>query len=147
MLWKEVWKETAKERRWWKAHELFADRRCSQAVLNFLSSTEVGKTVPAVEEDDRSEASEWELRERAERKRKGGRKRRCWEWRRRSIHSSSPPPPSWHWRERIRGCVFFCSFLFSLSGRAGRRHKGSLHCAALRGLRPGNGLYIPLVMI
>jgi len=28
---------------------------------------EVGKTVPAVEEDARSEASEWEIRERAER--------------------------------------------------------------------------------
>ena len=36
-------------------------------MLNFLSSTEVGKTVPAAEEDARSEASEWELRERAER--------------------------------------------------------------------------------
>ena len=66
-LWKEVRKETGKGRRWWKAHKLFADRRCSQAVLNFLSSTEVGKTVPAAEEDARSEASEWELRERAER--------------------------------------------------------------------------------
>ena len=67
MLWKEVWKETGKGRRRWKAHQLFADRRCSQAVLNFLASTEVGKTVLAAEEDARSEASEWELRERAER--------------------------------------------------------------------------------
>jgi len=66
-LWKEVWKETGKGRRWWKAHELFADRRCSRAVLDFLASTEVGKTVPAVEEDTGSEASEWELQERAER--------------------------------------------------------------------------------
>ena len=36
-------------------------------MLNFLASTEVGKTVLAAEEDARSEASEWELRERAER--------------------------------------------------------------------------------
>ena len=68
-LWKEVWKETGKGRGRWKAHELFADPRCSQAVLDFLSSTDVGKTVPAVEVegDAGSEASEWELRERAER--------------------------------------------------------------------------------
>jgi len=66
VLWKEVWKETGRGRGRWKAHELFADPRCSQAVLNFLSSTEVGKTVPAVEEGAESEASEGELRERAE---------------------------------------------------------------------------------
>ena len=65
MLWKEVWKETGKGRRWWKAHELFADQRCSRVVLDFLASTEVGKTVPAVEEDTRSEVSEWEIQERA----------------------------------------------------------------------------------
>jgi len=35
-------------------------------VLNFLTSKEVGKTVPAAEEDTRSEASEWELRVRVE---------------------------------------------------------------------------------
>jgi len=35
-------------------------------VLDFLTSTDVGKIVPAVEEDAGSEASEWELRERAE---------------------------------------------------------------------------------
>jgi len=51
------------------AHELFAEPGASQAVLDFLSSTDVGRTVPAVEEggDAESEASEWELRERAER--------------------------------------------------------------------------------
>jgi len=69
VLWKEVWKETGKGRRWWKAHELFAEPGCSQAVLNFLSSTDVGKIVLAMEavEDTASEASEWELRERMER--------------------------------------------------------------------------------
>ena len=65
-LWKEVWKEMGKARQWWKAHKLFADQRCSWAVLDFLASMEVGKTVPAVEEDTRSEVSEWELQERAE---------------------------------------------------------------------------------
>jgi len=54
--------------RWrWKAHELFAESECSQSLLDFLSSTDVGKTVPATEVDDAvSEASEWELREAAE---------------------------------------------------------------------------------
>jgi len=66
VLWKEVWKETGKGRGRLKAHELFAEPRASQAVLDFLSSTDVGKTVPAVEEGAESEASEWELRERAE---------------------------------------------------------------------------------
>jgi len=64
---KEVWKETGKGRWWWKAHKLFTVRRCSQAVLNFLASPEVGKTVPAADEDARSGALEWELWEGAER--------------------------------------------------------------------------------
>ena len=65
-LWEEVWKETGRGRWRWKAHELFAERGCRQTLLAFLSSTDVGKIVPAVEEadDTGSEASEWELRER-----------------------------------------------------------------------------------
>jgi len=43
-----------------------ADVRCSQAVRDFLSNTEVGRLVPA-EEDTGSEASEREVRERRER--------------------------------------------------------------------------------
>jgi len=64
-----VWKETGRGKRWWKAHELFADRRCGQAVLDFLSSTDVGKIVPTADVEDNagSEASEGELRERGER--------------------------------------------------------------------------------
>jgi len=46
----------------WKIRELLADERCSQAVLDFLSSTDVGRRVPAEEEDTRSEVSEGELR-------------------------------------------------------------------------------------
>jgi len=63
-LWKEVYKETGRGRERWKAHQLFAEVGCSQAVLDFLSSTDVGRIVPAVEVDDaESEALEWELRE------------------------------------------------------------------------------------
>jgi len=68
-LWEEVYKEMGRGRWRWKAHELFAESECSQTVLDFLSSTDIEKTVPAVELDDAgSEASEWELRERRERK-------------------------------------------------------------------------------
>jgi len=43
VLWKEVWKDIGRGRGQWKTHELFADLRCSQAVLKFLSTTDVGK--------------------------------------------------------------------------------------------------------
>jgi len=68
----EVQKETGRWKSRWKIQDLFADPRCSQTVLDFLSSTEVGKIVPAVEEEDDvgSETSEWELRERQEREEK-----------------------------------------------------------------------------
>ena len=62
-------KEIGKGRERWKVHEFFAEVECSQPVLDFLSSTEVGKIVPAEsrDEDAESEASEWELGERTER--------------------------------------------------------------------------------
>jgi len=51
--------------------ELLADERCSQAVLQFLATTDVGRTpdppVAEDEEDAASEASEWEARDQAER--------------------------------------------------------------------------------
>jgi hypothetical protein len=64
-----VSKETGRGKRWWKAHELFADRRCGQAVLDFLSSTDVGKIVPTAEVEDNveSEVSEGERGEKGER--------------------------------------------------------------------------------
>jgi len=62
-----VYKETGRGKRRWKAHELFADQRCAQALLDFLASTDVGKVAPAAEEEAGSEASEGELRERTER--------------------------------------------------------------------------------
>jgi hypothetical protein len=64
-LWVEVWKETGRG----KSRFKIRDGRCSRAVLDFLSSTDVGRMAPgpAAEEDAGSEASEWELRERRER--------------------------------------------------------------------------------
>jgi len=50
--------------------DLFADPRCSQTILDFLASTQVGRRVPTPEEEEedaQNEASEWELREREER--------------------------------------------------------------------------------
>jgi len=69
ILWEEIRKETGRWKSRWKIRDLLADGRCSQAVLDFLSSTDVGKIAPAVEAEDDvgSEASEWELRERRER--------------------------------------------------------------------------------
>jgi len=46
----------------------FADEQCSQTILDSLSTTDMGALAPVpVEEDAKSEASEWELRERRER--------------------------------------------------------------------------------
>jgi len=51
--------------------ELLADQRCSQAVLTFLATTDVGRTsgppVADEKEDAASEASEWEARVQEER--------------------------------------------------------------------------------
>jgi len=64
----EVLKETKRWRSRWTVRDLLADGRCGRAVLDFLSSTDVGRLVPPLEEGDAgSEVSEWELRERRER--------------------------------------------------------------------------------
>ena len=59
---------TTRERQNTSIAELLADRRCSQAVLDFLENTDVARTSgpPVAEEadDEASEASEWEERER-----------------------------------------------------------------------------------
>jgi len=58
-----------------KIRGLFADERCSQAVLDFISTTDVGRLAPEpAKEDAQSKASEWNLRERKE-----GEKERRWE--------------------------------------------------------------------
>ena len=46
VLWKEVRKRTKRGRDRFRIADLFADERCSKAVLRFLDTTEVGKTVP-----------------------------------------------------------------------------------------------------
>jgi len=58
-----VKKETGRWKDRWKIRDLLADGRCSRTVLDFLSSTDVGRRVPAEEEDAVSEVSEAELRE------------------------------------------------------------------------------------
>jgi len=57
-----VRKETGRGKDRWKIRDRLADERCGQAVLDFLSTTGVGRRVPA-EEDAVSEVSEAELRE------------------------------------------------------------------------------------
>jgi hypothetical protein len=66
ILWAEVRKETGRWKDRWKIRDRLADKRCSRAVIDFLSSTDVARGV-LVEEDVGSETSEWELRERRER--------------------------------------------------------------------------------
>ena len=66
-----MWGETGRWKSRWKIQDLLADGRCSQAVLGFLSATDVGRRAPA-EEDAESEASEWELRECGSGKKRGG---------------------------------------------------------------------------
>jgi len=68
-LWAEVLKETRRRKSRWTVRDLLADERCGQAVLDFLSSTDVGRLVPPLKEGDDAGngVSEWELRERRER--------------------------------------------------------------------------------
>ena len=58
-----MFKETKRWKSRWNVRDLLADERCSQAVLDIITSTDVGRRVPA-EEDAVSEVSEAELRER-----------------------------------------------------------------------------------
>jgi len=57
ILWAEVLRKTGRGKTRWKIRDLLADERCSQVVLDFLSTTDVGRLAP-VEEDAGSEASE-----------------------------------------------------------------------------------------
>jgi len=64
ILWAEMKKETGRWKDRWKVRDLLADVRCSRAVLDFLSSTDVGRRAPAETEDDAVGAvSELEVRE------------------------------------------------------------------------------------
>ena len=55
------WGGAGRKKSRWKIRDLLADGRCSQAVLDFLSTTDVGRLVPP-EEDAGREVSEWERR-------------------------------------------------------------------------------------
>jgi len=45
-LWVEVLKESGRGKHWWKIRDLLADGRCSWAVLDFLSTVNVGGLAP-----------------------------------------------------------------------------------------------------
>jgi len=60
-LWAEVKRETGKWKDRWKIRDLLADERCSWVVLDFLSTTDVGRRVPTEEEDSVSAVSELEV--------------------------------------------------------------------------------------
>jgi len=99
---------------WFAIPVLLADDRWSHAVLDFLSTTDVGGRVPApAEEHAQNEASEWEHRERREKEEEG----------RREVEELGaeeeerpllPPkrPPSWPVRKRSRESLgrLFASF-------------------------------------
>ena len=114
-------------------------------MLDFLTSMEVGKTVPVVDEDAGSEASEWELRERTEQE----------EERRAEVLGTGeepplflPTPPFMTSTGGSSGevvfslCHFLCHFpwcavISSGTGPPGGGYKGNLQRAASRGLRRG----------
>jgi len=152
ILWAKARKGSVRGKSQFTIRDLLTDVRCSQAVLDFLSTTDVGRLVPT-EEDARSEASEWELRELRERE--AAREAEAEELGAagelgagRSHHCSCLRLPSWHPQTRTRlrfsFVPFFClslslgffSFVISLVGitsswdRPGQRAKGSLQRAA-----------------
>jgi hypothetical protein len=60
--------DTGRRKDRFKIRDLFVDERCSRAILDFFSTTHVGRLVPTpAGQDAQSEASEHELRERQER--------------------------------------------------------------------------------
>jgi len=60
-LWTAVQEVTRRCKGRFKISELVADERCTRAVLDFLATMDVGRTVPPGEkEEERSEASECE---------------------------------------------------------------------------------------
>jgi hypothetical protein len=123
ILWAEARKETGRRQSWWNIRDLLADERYGQAVLDFLTSTDVGRLVPAVEAGDAgSDVSEWELRELREREDELraeaavlGAEDELGDWE--GLPLSYPRPPSWHRRARSRGWVtlfFGTSFVIFL---------------------------------
>ena len=58
-MWARAKEATKRGNQKWRVGDLLADERCSPAVLDFLRSTHVGRTVPPVEEN-------WDSEEEAE---------------------------------------------------------------------------------
>jgi len=151
ILWAEAQKETGKRKSRWKIRDLLADGRCGQAVLDFLTSTDVGRLAPPLEKSDTgSQVSEWELRERRERQeereaeaeeRGGAGQLGAGE----GLPLFLPTPPFMVSAGRSRGRValflgpFLCSFLnlLSLGTGLGGRQRGACNAPPPRGLRTG----------
>ena len=147
-LWREVRRKTGRWKSRGKVLDVLTDERCSKAVQAFLSTTDVGRRIPApAEEDARSEASEWELGSSGSEKRRGKQSLRSWALRSRNP-CFSPHPPSWHpqKRSRKRGPLSFdLSFVISLvrslssgKGQGGEQRK-ACKVPPSRGQRRGNG--------
>jgi len=58
VLWAEVQKETGRWKSRWTVRELLADGRCGQEVLDFLTSTDMGRQVPPLGEEGEGGAGE-----------------------------------------------------------------------------------------
>jgi len=52
-----VEKDTKRGKRRWKMAEMFADERCSEAILEFLRTTDVGRKVPVEKAETESTKS------------------------------------------------------------------------------------------
>jgi len=107
ILWAEVKKETGRWKDWWKIQDLLADGRCSRAVLDFLSSTDVGRRGPA-EKEALSEVSESELREWEEEQTAGERGAG------KDLHCSSPRRTPWGRLAQCRSGWWFFPFVHFL---------------------------------
>jgi hypothetical protein len=103
--------------------DLLADERCSQAVPDFLSTTDVGRRIPgpAVEDAQSTRRRSGNSVSRAKWKRRGGRRPRSWTSRVKDGRCPSPRLPSWpvQTRSRLRvgsprAYCFCLSFVISL---------------------------------
>jgi len=98
ILWAEVKKEIGRWKDGWTVRDLLSDGRCSRAVLDFLSTTDVNRWVPGVEEDDAvSAVSELEVREWMEEQGAGAGRQALGE-----LDCSYPHRASWRPQERLR---------------------------------------------
>ena len=69
-LWAELRRETGRGKDRFKVQDLFTDERCSQTVVDFLTTADVGRRLSEMaEEDTQSEASDWGVSEWEERRR------------------------------------------------------------------------------